>query len=90
MCMCRPEVRTPCCGSKECGHPETCFCSKSEAKQPMREGARVKWITASGVHGSGIVLADEHGGHVPVAVDSPQGEEHRVIWCTVTWLTEEK
>lgn len=25
MCKCRPEVRTPCCGSKECGHPDNCF-----------------------------------------------------------------
>jgi len=54
----------------------------------MKEGTKVKWVTASGVHGSGITISDERFGHVAVAVDAPQGEEHRVIWCTVTWLTE--
>jgi len=53
----------------------------------MKKGTKVKWVTASGVAGSGEVLADEVDGHVPVAVDAPPGEEHRVIWCTVTWLT---
>ena len=51
------------------------------------KGSRVKWTTASDVKGSGEVLTDEENGHVYVAVDAPQGEEHRVIYCTVTWLT---
>lgn len=58
----------------------------------LTKGTRVTWTTASGVHGSGEVLNDEADaadGHVFVAVDAPTGEEHRVIWCTVTWLTVE-
>lgn len=53
----------------------------------MKKGTKVNWVTASGVHGSGILISDETDGHVLVAVDAPQGEEHRVIYCTVTWLT---
>ena len=53
----------------------------------MKKDTKVEWITSSGVHGTGVVLADEVAGHVPVAVDAPTGEEHRMIWCTVTWLT---
>jgi hypothetical protein len=52
----------------------------------MKKDTKVNWVTAGGVHGSGVVIADEVGGHVLVAVDAPAGEEHRVIWCTVTWL----
>ena len=29
-------------------------------------------------------------GDILVAVDAPLDEEHPVIWCTVTWLTEVK
>lgn len=53
----------------------------------MKKDTKVKWITASDVHGTGITIADEIEGHVLVAVDALAGEEHRVIWCTVTWLT---
>lgn len=52
----------------------------------MRKGTKVTWTTASGVYGSGTVVADELEGHVPVAVDAEAGEEHRMIWCAVTWL----
>lgn len=53
----------------------------------MKKGTRVIWTTASEVHGSGTVIADELEGHVPVAVDGDAGEERRMIWCAVTWLT---
>ncbi|MFZ0311967.1 MAG: hypothetical protein WAL85_04585 [Candidatus Korobacteraceae bacterium] len=53
----------------------------------LTKGTRVTWTTASNVHGSGACISDEQDGHVLVAVDAPQGEEHRVIYCTVTWLT---
>jgi hypothetical protein len=48
---------------------------------------RVNWTTTSQVHGSGVCISDEQDGHILVAVDAPQGDEHRVIYCTVTWLT---
>ena len=60
---------------------------------------KVTWTTASGVCGSGKVISvcpifegDASKGepripHVLVAVDAPQGEEHRVIYCAETWLT---
>lgn len=54
----------------------------------MKKGTKVKWVTASGIHGTGVTIDNETNGHVPVAVDAPVGEEHRVIWCTITWLTE--
>jgi len=47
----------------------------------------VKWITASSVHGSGVSISDEQDAHIVVAVDAPNGEEHRVIYCAVTWLS---
>lgn len=53
----------------------------------MKKGTKVNWLTASGVRGSGQLVSDESEGHVFVAVDAPVGEEHRVIYCTVTWLT---
>lgn len=55
----------------------------------MKLGDKVKWITASGVHGSGIILplGTNEDLHAFVAVDAPLGEEHRVIYCTKTWLT---
>lgn len=53
----------------------------------MIRGTHVNWTTASGLYGSGVVLSDAQDGHVFVAVDAPAGEEHRVIYCTVTWLT---
>jgi hypothetical protein len=58
----------------------------------MRRGARVSWKTASGLNGSGEVISEIaldpwNVGHVLVAVDAPDGEEHRVIYCAVTWLT---
>jgi hypothetical protein len=55
----------------------------------MKKGTAVKWITASGVHGSGITISDEQDAHILVAVDASIGEEHRVIYCTVTWLSPE-
>ena len=56
----------------------------------MKKSTNVTWVTASGVHGSGVVISDESEGHVLVAVNAPQGEEHRVIYCTVTWLVAAK
>ena len=58
----------------------------------MQRGAKVTWVTASGVHGSGELISDIvmdpwNIGHVLVAVDAAAGEEHRVIYCAVTWLT---
>ena len=58
----------------------------------MQKGARVSWMTASGVHGSGeiisgITMDPWNVGHVLVAVDAAAGEEYRVIYCAVTWLT---
>lgn len=53
----------------------------------MKKNTKVKWVTASGMHGTGVVITDEEDGHVQVAVDAPLGEEHHVIYCTVTWLT---
>lgn len=58
----------------------------------MSRGARVTWVTASGVPGSGEIISDVtldpwNVGHVSVAVDAKAGEEHRVIYCAVTWLS---
>lgn len=53
----------------------------------MKKNTPVKWVTSLGVHGTGVVISDEVDGHVLVAVDNAQGEEHHVIYCTVTWLT---
>ena len=53
----------------------------------MKKGAKVKWVAADGVNGSGEVLTNEVDGHVLVAVDAPANREHRVIYCAVTWLT---
>ncbi len=53
----------------------------------MMMGSRVKWTTASGVSGSGELIFDPLGGHALVSVDAPAGEEHRVIYCALTWLT---
>lgn len=62
----------------------------------MKVGTKVKWITSKGVHGSGFVaseqdpfnLGDSGDGHVCVVVDAEPGEEHRLIYCALTWLTE--
>lgn len=54
----------------------------------MIKGSRVRWTTAGGVKGSGVIVqVDEDGMHHWVAVDAPAGEEHRVIYCAETWLT---
>lgn len=62
----------------------------------MKMGTRVKWITASQVHGAGIIISEEFwqsvkdpAPHFLVSVDADPGEEHRVICCAATWLTEE-
>ena len=64
----------------------------------MTPGTRVKWITASGVAGSGMVILRRDGvgdtavlqaPHYFVACDALPGEEHRVIYCAETWLTPE-
>lgn len=60
----------------------------------MKKGTRVIWITAKGIHGSGVVIKCfmARAGQVPpvnhylVAVDADPGEEHRVIYCAETWL----
>lgn len=54
----------------------------------MWKDTKVEWVTASGVKGSGVTITNEDEGHVLVAVDAAPGEEHRVIYCAVTWLTE--
>lgn len=58
-------------------------------------GTKVKWVTTSGVNGSGQIIANglsprDGVCHYLVAVDAPAGEEHRVIHCAETWLTEVK
>jgi len=50
----------------------------------VTNGTRVKWITATSVHGSGMCICDEQHGHVLEAVDAPDGEAHRVIYCALT------
>lgn len=64
----------------------------------MDKGSRVKWKTAGGVEGSGLIISkpkthwlfpDSGVNHFLVAVDAPPGEEHRVIFCAETWLTRE-
>lgn len=52
----------------------------------MKKGTSVNWVTASGIKGSGLTISDEIDGHILVAVDASPGEEHRVIYCAVTWL----
>ncbi len=49
----------------------------------LARGTRVSW--AGGY--TGVVFADLGDGHVLVAVDAGPNEEHRVIYCAVTWLT---
>lgn len=56
----------------------------------MKKNTDVTWKTTGGAFGSGRTISDEVDGHVLVVVDGPAGEEHRVIYCTVTWLTEVK
>lgn len=60
----------------------------------MNNGDRVCWVTASGVHGSGKIVAESVSSLEPVrhwfvAVDANPGEEHRVIYCAETWLVPE-
>jgi hypothetical protein len=59
----------------------------------LKKGTKVRWTTFNGIGveptvGHGVTVADQDGDHVLVAVLS-DGEKHHVIWCTVTWLTEE-
>jgi hypothetical protein len=53
----------------------------------MKKATKVKWTTSSGVHGQGETITDSSNGHILVAVDAQPGQEHRVIYCAVTWLT---
>ena len=55
----------------------------------MKKGTLVKWVGQStGKPGHGQTISDEEDGHVLVCVLSDTGtDEHRVIYCTVTWLT---
>jgi hypothetical protein len=60
----------------------------------MNEGTRVTWTTSRKFTGSGTVISNEvpegpTKGHVLVAKDAPVGEEHPVIYCATTWLTEQ-
>lgn len=67
----------------------------------MKKGTPVSWQLPKGLgpiggkppRGSGVTIADEVDGHVLVAVDTLAGEPnpgfHQVIWCAVTWLTDE-
>ena len=53
----------------------------------MKVGSRVMWVTASSVRGSGeVIMLQGDQKHAWIAVDAPPGEEHRVIYCTLTWL----
>lgn len=64
----------------------------------MKAGTKVTWSTGNGVgldgeplprtFGHGTTISDEVGGKIMVAVES-MGEMHHVIWCNVTWLTEQ-
>jgi len=54
----------------------------------IKTATKVKWVTASGVHRTGVAVADEDvAERILVAVDAPPGEEHRVIWCEVSSLS---
>lgn len=67
--------------------------------EPMKRDTPVKWVgQTTGKKGHGITVSNEINGHILVAVLSdPNGkdrsgganatDEHRVIYCTVTWLT---
>ena len=52
------------------------------------KGSKVSWKTSIGFTGMGEVFTDpDEYEHVLVSVNAPQGEEHRVIRCALTWLT---
>lgn len=62
----------------------------------LKKGTRVRWTGGPPAPWAnrGMVIADEEEGHVAVAVEMQPGTPahevyHMVIWCTVTWLTEE-
>lgn len=55
----------------------------------MKKGTHVKWINALKIEGSGVVVSDEQEGQVLVACDAKPNMEHIVIYCAVTWLTED-
>ena len=69
----------------------------------MKKGQKVSWQVSLGHdgvplpefngRGHGVVISDEEDGKVLVSVETMLGEPfpgyHRVIHCTVTWLTEE-
>lgn len=54
----------------------------------MKKGTKVAWTTASDVHETGEVIDNNLEEYVLVSVDAPPGEEHRVIYCAVSWLTK--
>ena len=69
----------------------------------LKKGTPVRWVgQTTGKHGHGKTISDEIDGHVLVVVLSdPDGndrhgiggtatDEHRVIYCATTWLTEVK
>lgn len=61
----------------------------------FNKGDKVKWITASGVNGSGRVadcdnVFSEDVMHYIVVVDAPDGEPHPIIYCAETWLTKKE
>lgn len=62
----------------------------------MKKGTRVSWLAEGAtVRGHGTVISDEENGRVLVACDVGTFQEiplayHIVIYCTVTWLTQEK
>lgn len=60
----------------------------------MQVGSKVKWVTSNGTVGSGRIVegawTDTAVNHWKVAVDATPGDEHRLINCAETWLTEIK
>lgn len=61
----------------------------------MKTGTKVSWLAKGAtVRGTGVIISEEHDGHVAVAVDGGVFQNipmdyHMVIYCTVTWLTVE-
>lgn len=61
----------------------------------MKKGTQVSWqVQGAAARGHGIVISDEENGCVLVKVNTLLGEPfpgyHKVIHCTVTWLTIEQ
>jgi hypothetical protein len=73
----------------------TALSKKPTKRKRMKKGTKVSWQVKGALgRGNGVVISDEEDGGVLVAVNSMTGEPnpgyHRVIHCTVTWLTVEE